>query len=192
MSGGNGMFDTGYKLIRLFQWMASNGSTLRDYGPTKPFLLGGDEREKYERATVETLYDFGFLQPEKRISEEGEAFTDYKLSEKAYRLVDVLKARESEEGDLRQAQEHFWIVVANESVFIDLGIAPPNLKALIDEAWNDGDRIVITCHDPQDVLASHLRLALASEVYGGLTSQEIGEIEKMATDRSPVLEHSRT
>lgn len=186
------MFDTGFKMIRLVQWMANNGSTLRDYGPTKPLLLGGDEHDEYERETKETLCDFGYLQPEKGISEVGEPFTDYRLSEKAYRLVDVLKARESEEADLRHAPEHFWIVVVNGSVFIDLGIAPPNLRALIGEAWNDGDRIVITCRDPQYVLASHLRLALASEVYGGLTSQEIDEIEKMATDRSSVLEHSRT
>lgn len=189
------MLDTGFKLIRLFQRMA-DGLTLRD-SPSKGLRL--DEREEYERATVETLCDFDFLLPENGISEEGEPCIEYKLSEKAYRLVDELKARKSEENDPRPRERHFWILVANGNVFIDLGVGPPDLKILIGEDWNNGDRIAITCHNPEAVLASHhlrlashLRVALASEVYGGLSSHEIDEIEKIATDRNAALEHSST
>lgn len=56
--------------------------------------------------------------------------------------------RESEGAHLQDLQRLFWIVVANGDVFIDLGIAPPDLKDLVGENWNDGDRIVITSHDP--------------------------------------------
>ena len=180
--------------IRLFQWMANNGSTLRDYGPTKPLLLGGDLRDEFSRTDIETLCDLGFLLPE-RVQKDGIVFTEFKLTKKAERLIREIKNRETEEIDLppqRPQDRRFWIVVLNGSIFIDLGIAPPNLRALMGEAeWNAGDRIVVTCHDPDSLLVSQLPLALASEVYGGLSGHQIDEIESIATDVSHSHRDSR-
>ena len=182
------MADTGRKMIRLFEWIEYNGSTLRDYGLTEPLYLYGDPPEdnqvqdEYERTTVETLCDFDFLRREKGVLSNGTAFTDFKLTDKALRLLEALKIRAENDPN-----PHFWIMVVNGNVFMDLGITPPNLCVLVGEEWNDGDRIVITCHHQHSVLASDLRLALATTVYDGLTSQQIDEIEKIATDRGHVF-----
>lgn len=147
------------KAIRLFNWMAKDRLTrfgekpaiLRDSGPTKPLMLDGDARYEYSRTGVETLCDLGFLWRDR-----GE----FKLTEKADRLVEALKAREAERADL-DGPRLDWIVVAHCGVFIDEGASPPNLRALMGEEWEPGDKIVITCHDPEYLLVSHLPLALA-------------------------------
>lgn len=147
------------KAIRLFNWMAKDRltrfgeepATLRDNGPTEPLLLDGDPRDGYSRTDVETLRDLGFLQHDRG---------QFKLTDKAERLVKALRAREAERADL-DGPGLDWIIVAHCGVFIDEGASPPNLRDLIGEGWQPGDRIVITCHDPQDLLVSHLPLALA-------------------------------
>jgi hypothetical protein len=177
--------DVDKEMIRLLLQL-SNGSTLRDTGV---MLLTSDAGDfGVDREPVQALCDFGFLQRENGTAEDGNTFATFKLTEKARRLIEVQRARQCESDP----DKHFWIVVANGDVFIDKGESPPNLSALIGEDWNAGDRIVITCHDPRYVRVADLRLALAGEVYGGLSGQEIDEIEKMATDRSSALEHSRT
>lgn len=145
--------------INLFNWMdrdrfarvGEEPARLRDNGPTEPLLLEGDRGYEYPRTDVETLRDLGFLRRDR-----GE----FRLTEKADRLVEALKAREAERADL-DGPGLDWIVVAHCGVFIDEGASPPNLRALMGEEWQPGDRIVITCHDPQDLLVSHLPLALA-------------------------------
>ncbi len=184
-------FKNGVEWITLFQWMANNGDSLRYYGPAEPLRLK-DPKYAVDRATVEALCDFGFLRRENG-SSEGRAFTEFKLTDKSHRLLEVLKTRESADKDLvLNGERHFWIVVLNGNVFVDAGETPPNLLELTGATWNDGDRIVITCHDPRYVRVGDLRRALAAEVYGGLTVQEINEIEKIATDRSPAFRESRT
>lgn len=147
------------KAIRLFNWMAKDRltrfgeqpATLRDNGPMEPLLLDGDPRYEYSRPDVETLCDLGFLRRDR---------DEFKLTDKADRLVDALKAREAERADLNGTGLD-WIIVAHCGVFIDEGASPPNLRSLMGEEWQPGDRIVITCHDPQYLLVSHLPLALA-------------------------------
>ena len=183
-------FKSGSDWSGLFQRI-TDGETLKDYGPTEP-LLGDNVCFPVDRLTVEALADFHFLRRENG-STGAKAFTEFKLAEKARRLLEVLKARESEEKDLVLHRErHFWIVMSNGDVFIDVGITPPNLRALIGEEWHHDDRIVITSHDPQGVRVRDLRRALAVEVYGGLTVQEINEVDQIATDRVPAFRESRT
>jgi len=159
--GGIGMEDitTVSQAINLFNWMdkdrfarvGEEPATLRDNGPREPFSLNGDPRYLYSITDVATLCELGFL----RCDRGGP-----KLTEKADRLVEALRAREAERADLN-GPDLDWIVVAHHGVFIDEGASPPNLRALMGEEWQPGDRIVITCHDPQYLLVSHLPLALA-------------------------------
>ena len=149
--------------ISLFQQMANNGLTLRDYGPAERLLLDNNLGDEFARPDVETLCDLEFLRPE-RAENGGKVFTEFKLTDKADRLVKEIKNRETEEADLRLRGRQvlrLWIVVVNESIFIDFGIAPPNLGRLVGEEWNPGDRISITCHDPGYVFIRYLPLALA-------------------------------
>ncbi|MEK6303047.1 MAG: hypothetical protein AABO41_20230 [Acidobacteriota bacterium] len=145
-----------YEAIGLFQWIAKNRlarfgvkpATLRDNGPTEPLRLDGDPPYEYPPTDVETLYELGFLQGDRGY---------FKLTDKAGRLVEALKAREDEmPGPLLD-----WVIVADCGLFIDQGSRPPNLSVLMGEEWEPGDRIVITCHDPEYLLVSHLPLALA-------------------------------
>lgn len=144
-----------YEAIGLFQWMAKDRlarfgvqpATLRDNGPEPP-RLDDDPRYEYPPADVETLCDLGFLRRDRGF---------FKLTDKAERLVEALEAREDDmPGPLLD-----WVIVADCGLFIDQGSRPPNLRALMDEEWKPGDRIVITCHDPEYLLVSHLPLALA-------------------------------
>lgn len=147
------------KAIRLFNWMAKDRltrfgeqpATLRDNGATGPALLDGDPRDEYPGTDLDTLCDLGFLRRD---------VGWFKLTDKADRLVEALKAREADRADLAGPIID-WIVVAHCGVFIDEGASPPNLRALMGEEWQPGDRIVVTCHDPQYLLVSHLPLALA-------------------------------
>ena len=147
------------EFISLFEQMAKERltgyekqpATLRDNGPTEPFSLNADPRCRYSRLGVKTFCDLGFLR-----CDAG----DVKLTEKAERLVKALKAREAERADL-DGPRLDWIIVAHSGVFIDEGATPPNLRALVGEEWEPGDRMVITCHDPAYLLVSHLPLALA-------------------------------
>ena len=110
------------RAINLFRWMDRNRlervgeppARLRDNGPTQPLLLDGDPREEYSRADVETLCYLDFLQPEKGF---------FELTEKADRLLEVLKARESENGPSRD-----WVIVSHSGIFIDEGATPPILE----------------------------------------------------------------
>lgn len=151
--------------VNLFKWMEKDRfarcgeepARLLDNGLAEPLWLNGDPRYEYQRTDVETLCERGFL---RREIKEGESVTEIKLTDKADRLVDAVYAREADKADLPGHQLD-WIVVAHEKVFIDEGATPPNLRDLMGEEWNPGDRIVITCHDPEYALVRHLPLALA-------------------------------
>jgi hypothetical protein len=166
--------------------MDRNGWVLHDYGNGQPLLLDNDPRYEYSRETVETLCELGFLRAEEGTTADKRLFIAYKVTDKSLRLLERRKARETEEAELQslKMERHFWIVVVEGEVFIDLGITPPNLWRLTARDWVDGDRVVITCNDPNYVLASHLRLALATTVYDGLTNQQIDDIERIATTRN--------
>jgi hypothetical protein len=180
------MFDNGYQMIRLLHRMDRNGSVLHDYGNGQPLLLDNDPRDEFPRETVETLCELGFLRTEQGTTADKRRFIEYKVTDKTLRLLERRKARETEEADLRSLKlaEHFWIVAVEGEVFIDLGITPPDLWRLTAREWADGERVVVTCNDPNYVLASHLRLALATTVYDGLTNQQIDDIERIATTRN--------
>ena|SRR5258706_11664434 len=98
---------------------------------------------------LDTLCDLGFLRRDTGW---------FKLTDKAERLVEALKARQDEAPEV---VGHCWIVVANCGVFIDEGATPPNLRALMSEEWKpDYDRMVITYRDREYLLVSELpRLA---------------------------------
>jgi len=173
-------------MIRLLRQL-DGGSRLWDVGLPELLQLASEAGDFYvDREPVQALCDFDFLRSEKVTAEDGNPRIEFKVTEKSHRLLEVQKARQCESTP----NKYFWIVVANGDVFIDKGEAPPNISALIGDDWNAGDRIAITCHDPRYVRVADLRLALAGEVYGGLSSKEIDEIENISTDRSPVLEHS--
>jgi len=148
-----------YQAIDLFKQMAKERlagyekqpATLRDNGPTEPLLLGGDQRAEYPRTDLETLCDLGFLWLDRG---------DVKLTDKAERLVEALKARDDEMPGPR-LDWVIWVIVADGGLFIDEGSRPPNLRALMGGDGKAGDRIVITCHNPEHLLVSHLPLALA-------------------------------
>ena len=144
------------KAIRLFEWMSKDRfarvgeqpGTLVDNGSSESLWLSGDPRDAYPRTDLKILLDLGFLRS------DGEQF---KLTDKAERLVEDRYARKAEKPDLALS----WIIVAHGEVFIDEGATPPNLRSLIGGEWNPGDRIVVTSLDPEYALAIHLPLALA-------------------------------
>lgn len=149
------------EVLHLFEWMdkdrfahcRTEPATLRDNGPAEPLLLDGDPRDEYQRTDIETLINLGFLRREQELK-DGEFVTWIKLTDKTDRLLEALHARQDRLGWI-------WIAVAHEQVFIDEGATPPNLRALIGGEWNPGDRIVITCLNPEYALVRHLPLALA-------------------------------
>ncbi|MEK6284488.1 MAG: hypothetical protein AABO57_01965 [Acidobacteriota bacterium] len=153
------------KAINLLKWMdkdrvarcGEEPARLLDNGPAEPLWLNGDSRYEYQRPDVDTLCELDFL---RREIKEGEFVTEIKLTDKADRLVEALYAREADKADLA-GHRLDWIVVAHEQVFMDEGATPPNLRALMGEEWNAGDRIVITCHSPEHALVCRLPLALA-------------------------------
>lgn len=178
--------DKGLTMIELVGYLA-NGSRLWDVGLPELLQLASEAGDFYvDREPVQALCDFDFLRGEKVAAEDGNPRIEFKLTGKSHRLLEVQKARQCEANP----NKYFWIVVANGDVFIDKGEAPPNISALIGDEWSAGDRIAITCHDPRYVRVGDLRLALAGEVYGGLSSKEIDEIAEIPTNRSTVLEHS--
>lgn len=142
------------KAIRLFQWMAQDRfsrvgqhpATLLDNGSSDPLLLDGDPRDPYPRSDVEILCDLGFLRRDA---------AQLKPTDKANRLVEALYAKQDRLGWI-------WIVVGHGEIFIDEGATAPDLRALMGGEWNPGDRVVVTCHDPEYALVRHLPLALAA------------------------------
>lgn len=154
-----------FEAMQLFEYMAKRPATLLDDGFSDPLLLDGDPRDPYPRRDVETLHDLGFLQ-----HDTGQL----KLTNKAERLLEARRVREADAADLVGPD---WIVVVHGEVFIDEGATPPNLRALIGGEWNPGDRIVITCHDPEYALVCHLPLALADS-----DPKFIGDLEEVNED----------
>ena len=146
------------KAIRLFQWMSRNRfarvgeqpGTLIENGSSESLLLSGNPRDAYPRTDLKILCDLGFLRSDNE---------QYKLTDKAERLVENRYAMEAERADVVE-QRLDWIIVAHGEVFIDEGTTPPNLRSLIGGEWNPGDRIVITSLDPEYALVTHLLLAL--------------------------------
>ncbi len=138
---------------------------LLDDGSSDPLLLitsdypEGNPHYAYLRTDVETLCDLRFLLREKVI-EKGKFPTEFKLTDKAERLLEARRERETDKADLVGPRRD-WIVVAHEQLFIDEGPTPPNLRALIGGEWDFGDKIVITCHNPEYALVHRLPLALA-------------------------------